>query len=116
MGHRNPEAIALPARIAAEGEILHREPVFGRVLLQKGNVFCTKSQCSSEFCYKKGMAPDVVMNQICNNIIELLFSDYAIWLLTLLQKVKFNFCDEHDCPFHSKSPFKAHYDLELIDS
>jgi hypothetical protein len=56
----------------------------------------SKARFPSEFCYKKGMAPDVVMNQICNNIIELLFSDYAIWLLTLLQKVKFNFCDEHD--------------------
>ena len=78
--------------------------------------FTSRARFTVEFCYKKGMAPDVVMNQICNNIIELLFSDYAIWLLTLLQKVKFNFCDEHDCPFHSGSPFKAHYDLELIDS
>jgi hypothetical protein len=28
MGHRNPEAIALPVRIVAERRILHRKPVF----------------------------------------------------------------------------------------
>lgn len=98
MGHCNPEAIALPVRIAAERRILHRKPVFHWVLLQKGNGAW------------RGNEPNL---QQYNWVV---FSDYAIWLLTLLLKVKFNFCDEHDCPFHSGSPFKAHYDLELIDS